>query len=274
VTITPTGGTGSFNEFLSTIGQISVLTKADEQRLAKRIEMGDERAKDELVRHNIRLAVHVARRYQSANIPFEDIVQEGILGVIRAAEKFDWRKDIKFSTYATWWIRHFIQRALYKDKSTIRVPGHITARRTSIDRYLREHPDDSLEMAAAALGMSVQHAEEALDGGARVVASLDAPLPGVDGPGDKYDFYADDHAPDPADVAEDPHPALHAAMQDLTEIERKVIELRFGFTGAPMSRDEVAGKLGVRPHVVQRSQRSGIAKLRETLGELPMEDAA
>jgi RNA polymerase primary sigma factor len=257
----------SFGAFLDRIGQIPVLTKEQEVALAKRIERGGpdgELAKQTLVEHNIRLAVSVARRYTSADVPLEDLVQEAVIGLHRAAEKFDWRRNLKFSTYAVWWIRHMIQRALYRDRATIRVPGHVTARKRALEKYMRENPEEGIEEAASSIDISVEAAQEAL-ASSRVVASLDAPYPGDEG-GDRYGTIADETAPDPSDVAEDRHPGLTDALASLDPLERRVLELRFGFEGdAPKSRDQVADILGVRPHVVQRSQRTGLEKLRKQL---------
>lgn len=259
-----------FGQFLAQAAQHRILTAAEEKALAKRIEAGGPdgaRAKRTLIEHNIKLAVHVARRYNSSDVPLEDLVQEAIIGVDRAASKFDWRKNIKFSTYATWWIRHMIQRALLRDRATIRVPGHIIGRKRQLDKYMAANPEATLEEAAAACEISLEHAEEALDG-ARVVSSLDAPFLGEEA-GDRYAIYADETSPDPAELVGDHHPELTAALNKLTAFERRVIMLRFGFDGPALGRDQVAEKLGVKPHAVQRAQKTALARLREHLGDLP-----
>lgn len=247
------------SEFIEKAGQIRVLTAAEEVALAKRIEAGDHSAKQTLVEHNIRLAISVARKYSQSGIPLEDLIQEALIGVDRAADKFDYRRGLKFSTYAMWWIRHFIQRALHKNRATIRIPGHIVERKRKLDKYMREHPDSDLQEAADAMEITLTQAEEAL-GASRVVSSLDAPFADDEG-GDRYAIIADEDAPDPADIAIDNTPELTAALDNLEPLQRQVIELRFGFKGPVKSRDEVAEILGVRPHVVQRAQRAALEAL-------------
>lgn len=247
------------SEFIERAGQISVLTAREEVELAKRIERGDHRAKQTLIEHNIRLAISVARKYSQSGVPLEDLIQEALIGVDRAAEKFDYRKGYKFSTYATWWIRHFIQRALHKNRATIRIPGHIVERRRKLDKFMRENPELDLQDAADSLEITLVQAEEAL-AASRVVSSLDAPF-ADDEAGDRYAVIADDSAPDPADITVDRTPELSAALDKLDPLQRKVIELRFGFKGPVRSRDEVAEILGVRRHVVQRAQKSALAAL-------------
>jgi RNA polymerase primary sigma factor len=261
----------SFGAFLDTIGQIPVLTRQEEVELAKRIAAGDLGAKETLIRHNIRLAVSIARRYSSnsnssTNISLEDLVQEGILGVNRAAEKFDHTKGFKFSTYATHWIMHFIQRAINRDRSTIRVPGHIVARKRAIERYLRENPEANIADAAVELGITLETAEETLAGGAHVVASLDQAFAG-EGHGDRHSTVADDSAPDPAELITDAHPELTDALSALTPLEQRVVKLRWGFNGPVRSRDQVAQELDIRPHVVQRTQKEALKKLHTALAD-------
>lgn len=285
----------SLSALLDRIGQIPVLTAAQEYELARRIERGitDEQeltdrgmppqeptldeledaalARRTLVEHNIRLAVHVSRKFATKDVPLEDLVNEAVIGLHRAAEKFNWRKGYKFSTYATWWIRHMIQRTLYRDRTTIRVPGHIIARKRSIEKWLREHPDDNMMDAAIALDITPDQAEDAMDG-ARVVSSLDSPF-STDDSGDRYSAIADETSPDPAELASDPYPELSTALAELTPLERRVLELRFGFYDQPVrSRDECAEILGMKPHVVQRNQKSALTKLREELTPLQLEE--
>lgn len=251
--------------FIEQASKHRLLSAAEEQELAKRIELGDHRAKQILVEHNLRLAISAARRWQHAGVPLEDLIQEAVIGLHRAADKFDWRKNFKFSTYAMWWIRHMIQRALHKDRATIRVPGHVLERKRRIEKYLREHPGSSIEDAADHIDITVEQAEDALDG-TRVVASLDAPFTSDDGDGgSRHSMIPDDDAADPAEMALDRHPRLTQALVQLEPIQRQVIELRFGFGGEVKSRDEVADLLGIRPHAVQRAQREALAALKEEL---------
>ena len=276
--------------FMERAGQIRVLTAAEEVELAKRIERGDHAAKQTLIEHNIRLVISIARRYGNSGLPLEDLIQEGVIGLDRAADKFDYNRGFKFSTYATWWVRHMIQRALHKNRNTIRVPGHIVERKRRIDKYLRENPDADLEDAAAEIEITLEQAEDAMNS-TRVVASLDEQLRGEEELGAaRYAIVADDDAPDPADIAADPHPGLDQALACLDPLQRRVIELRFGFDGVVRSRDETAHQLGVelhgddpvvhrdergkpdmsrwtvKPHVVQRAQRAALDKMRDELG--------
>ena len=130
--------TDSLQLFLNEAGRYPLLTAAQEVELAKRIEEGDKRAKDLLVNSNLRLVVSIAKRYQGHGLTLLDLIQEGIIGLIRAAEKFDWRKGFKFSTYATWWIRQAVQRGVANKARTIRIPVHIVEREQKISRAERE----------------------------------------------------------------------------------------------------------------------------------------
>lgn len=249
-----------------------MLTPTEEIALARRIQAGDMDAKRTLIEHNIRLAIHVARRYQHAGLPLEDLVQEAVVGVERAAVKFDPDRGFKFSTYAMWWIRHMIQRALHKDRTTIRVPGHIVERRRKVDRYLLNDPDATNEEIAEALEMPTHHVADARSG-PRVVASLDAPLVDDGQSSDWHAIIEDTSAPDPAELVDDTFASLRDAMAQLEPLERDVLRARFGFDNHPYSRDETANLLGVRPHAVQRAQKSGLARLREILGsDFQLED--
>src|SRR5438552_14433702 len=155
--------------YLKDIGRYRLLTRAEEVQLAKRIECGDERAKERLINANLRLVVSVAKRYQRQSIPLLDLIQEGTLGLIRASEKFDWRRGNKFSTYAIWWIRQAIDRAVCNQAEPIRVPVHIYERRRRLARVrqaltLELEREPSLAEVAAAAAPSPPHAEQALSG--------------------------------------------------------------------------------------------------------------
>lgn len=266
-----------FQYFIERASRQPLLTAAEEVALAKRIEAGaakdaseaeqvdGDRARQELIGRNVLLAVKQARRYQHAGVPLEDLVQEALIGIDRAARKFDWRKGHKFSTYAMWWIRHFIQRAVHKNRATIRIPGHIAERKRRIDQYLREHPGSELEEACEALDITLEQAEDAMST-TRVSQSLDAPYADEEA-GDRYATIPDENAPDPQDIATDTHPRITAALAQLEPLQRRVIELRFGFNDEhPKSRDEVARILDVKPHAVQRAQRAALTQLGEELG--------
>ena len=185
----------SLQTFLNQASRYELLTAAEEIALAKRIERGDVDAKDRMINANLRLVVSQARRYQGLGLPLGDLVQEGTLGLIRAAEKFDWRKGFKFSTYATLWIRQSIQRGLANTSRTIRLPTHIEQRERKLARVERDltaklSHDPSDEEVAAAADMTVADVL-ALREARRHVTSLDVPI-GDDGDSNLGDFIASD----------------------------------------------------------------------------------
>ena len=170
--------------FLNEAGRYPLLTAAEEVELAKRIERGDMAAKERMITSNLRLVVSIAKRYQTQGITLGDLVQEGVIGLIRATEKFDWRKGFKFSTYATWWIRQAVQRGVANKSRTIRIPVHVVEREQKVSRAEREllaksgeQPTDEEVANHAKIPLSqVKEVREA----ARAVASTDAPI-GADG---------------------------------------------------------------------------------------------
>src|SRR5437660_5122944 len=172
--------TDALQLFLNEAGRYKLLTAAEEVELAKRIEAGDKEAKDLMINSNLRLVVSIAKKYQGHGISLLDLIQEGIIGLIRAVEKFDWRRGYKFSTYATWWIRQAVQRGVANKSRTIRIPVHIVEREQKIARAEREltlrlgrQPTD--EEVASHAKLSPKHVKE-VRGAARTVASLDKPL--------------------------------------------------------------------------------------------------
>lgn len=252
------------DEFLERACNHRLLSSHEEMILAQRIEKGDMDAKRTLIEHNVRLAVQLARKYQRSGVPFDDLCQEAFIGLNRAAEKFDWRREYKFSTYATWWVRHMLQRAIHKDRATIRVPGHIIERQRKIDRYLAEkNPDATDEELSVELEIKLHHVTDARQT-VRVVHSIDAAITSSDdgNKGDWHAVIADGDASDPAEFVNDAFEPLLEAMDSLEPLERQVLRLRFGFDGPAMSRDAVAERLGVKAHAVQRAQRSALEKLK------------
>ena len=258
--------TDAMSLFLQEVRRYPLLTRAEEVDLAKRIEQGDLEAKSRLVNSNLRLVISNARKYQGHDMPLLDLIQEGILGLIRATEKFDWRKGYKFSTYATFWIRQAIQRALDNRARTIRIPVHLGQRERRIARAAnelatklgREPTDEEIARAAA---VSVDELREARDA-TRVVTSLDRPV----GDTEETPFGAllasDERGPEEeVDILlrED---ALQRALDQLPEQEREVVKLRYGVGGdEPTPLVETGRRLGISQDTVRRLERKALAEL-------------
>ena len=194
----------SLRQFMNDIGKHALLTAAEEVALAKRIERGDKDAKERMINSNLRLVVSIATRYQGHGVPLGDLIQEGVIGLNRAVEKFDWRRGFKFSTYATWWIRQACQRAISSQSQTIRIPSHVHERRLKLARLAREFElqhgrEPTPEELAAASGYTLVHVEEAL-GAAEASVSLNQTV-GSEGDGELGDLLADSEADDPAEEA-------------------------------------------------------------------------
>ena len=258
--------TDAMSLFLQEVRRYPLLTRAEEVDLAKRIEQGDLEAKSRLVNSNLRLVISNARKYQGHDMPLLDLIQEGILGLIRATEKFDWRKGYKFSTYATFWIRQAIQRALDNRARTIRIPVHLGQRERRIARAAnelatklgREPTDEEIARAAA---VSVDELHEARDA-TRVVTSLDRPV----GDTEETPFGAllasDERGPEEeVDILlrED---ALQRALDQLPKQEREVVKLRYGVGGdEPTPLVETGRRLGISQDTVRRLERKALAEL-------------
>jgi RNA polymerase primary sigma factor len=261
--------TDAMSLFLQEVRRYPLLTKAQEVDLAKRIERGDLAAKSQLVNSNLRLVISNARKYQGHELPLLDLIQEGILGLIRASEKFDWRKGYKFSTYATFWIRQAIQRALDNRARTIRIPVHLGQRERKIARAHRElaaqlgrdPTDDELAKAAEITREELEEARAA----SRVVTSLDRPV----GESEDTPFGAllasDERGPEEeVDIVlrED---ALRRALDQLPEREREVVKLRYGINGDdPTPLSETGRRLGISQDTVRRLERKALAELAES----------
>ncbi|MGB8875637.1 MAG: sigma-70 family RNA polymerase sigma factor, partial [Solirubrobacteraceae bacterium] len=260
--------TDAMSLFLQEVRRYPLLTKAQEVELAKRIERGDLEAKSQLVNSNLRLVISNARKYQGHELPLLDLIQEGILGLIRATEKFDWRKGYKFSTYATFWIRQAIQRALDNRSRTIRIPVHLGQRERKIARVHRElatrlgrEPTDQ-EIAGAA-EITPRELEEAR-AVSRVVTSLDRPV-GEDEETSFGALLASDERGTEEEVdivlRED---ALQRALEQLPEQEREVVKLRYGVGGdEPTPLSETGRRLGISQDTVRRLERKALAELAE-----------
>jgi len=222
--------------FMARAGRYRLLTPDEEIDLAKRIERGDLVAKERMINSNLRLVVSIARRYQGHGLSMTDLVQEGTLGLIRAVEKFDWRKGFRFSTYATLWIRQAIQRGLENGGRTIRLPVHIGQRLRQLNRIERELTDrldrePTIEELAEAADLEVDHVTQILEA-SRTPASLDQSV-NDDGDTELGDLLADgEEALDEQVIAGLSDNLVERAVAELPELERKVIRLRFGVGGA------------------------------------------
>jgi RNA polymerase primary sigma factor len=262
--------TDSLQLFLNAAGRYALLTAADEVALAKRVERGDDAAKQLMINSNLRLVVSIAKRYQGHGLPLSDLIQEGVIGLVRAVEKFDWRKGFKFSTYATWWIRQAVQRGVANHARTIRIPVHIVEREQRIARVRREllaelgrDPTDAEISRRSKL--SLKHVREVASA-ARTVASTDQAI-GDDGDRAFGDLLADTEA-STHEEAETRlrRDAVRRAVADLPDRERTVIELRFGFDngGDPVSLDEVGRVLGLTRERVRQIEGQALRRLQLT----------
>jgi len=198
------GAADSLQLFLADVGRHKLLTASEEVALAKRIERGDPVAKRKMIESNLRLVVSIAKGYRGLGVPFLDLIQEGTLGLNRAVEKFDWRRGFKFSTYATWWIRQSVQRAVANHARTIRVPVHVVERQQKLSRAARRLEvelgrEATKQELAEATGLPIQHVDEAL-GAAQASVSLNQTV-GADDEGELGDLFADREAADPFDEA-------------------------------------------------------------------------
>jgi RNA polymerase primary sigma factor len=259
--------TDSLQLFLNEAGRYPLLTAAEEVELAKRIERGDMAAKERMINCNLRLVVSIAKRYQTQGITLGDLVQEGVLGLIRATEKFDWRKGFKFSTYATWWIRQAVQRGVANKARTIRIPVHVVEREQKVNRAERElHVE---------LGREATHEEIAqrsklplaqvieVKAAARAVASTDAPV-GNDGDASFGDLFAAG-GPTTEDEADATlrTDAVRRAVAKLPDRERDVIALRFGLVGdgQPASLESIGKQLGLTRERVRQIETDALRRL-------------
>ncbi len=252
--------------FLQEVRRHPLLSREEEVELAQAIERGDLEAKTKLVNSNLRLVIANARKYQGHDLPLLDLIQEGILGLIRAAEKFDHRKGFKFSTYATFWIRQAIQRALDNRARTIRIPVHLGQRERKIARAERELAarlgrDPTEEEVAEAAELTAEEVREAL-GAARVVTSLDRPV----GEGEETSLGAllpsEERGPEDEVEIALRGDALRRALERLPEREREVVMLRYGVGGAePVALVEAGRRMGISPDAVRRLERKALAEL-------------
>jgi RNA polymerase primary sigma factor len=258
----------SLQLFLRDISQRPLLTAAEEVELAKRIEKGDTAAKNRMIESNLRLVVSNAKRYRGLGLPFLDLIQEGIIGLIRAVEKFDHRRGFKFSTYATWWIRQAMQRALQQQSRTIRIPVHVgqeLSRVRAAERRLAGElgRDPTPEEVAAQVGMTVDQLE-VLRSAERIPVSLETR---VGSEGDtELGALLPQEGPTPFDELEVElaETSIRKALGRLDARGRQVIELRFGLDGnEPLPLREVAKRMGLSAEGVRKLERRALRTLAE-----------
>jgi RNA polymerase primary sigma factor len=267
IDLKPDMTTDSLQLFLKDIGKVRLLTAQEEVDLAKRIERGDLDAKQKMVESNLRLVVSIAKNYRNQGLPFLDLIQEGTLGLVRAAEKFDYRKGFKFSTYATWWIRQAVTRAIADKARTIRIPVHMVEKLNKvvhIERQLvqRLGREPEPEEIAEELEIHVDEVREILRM-SQLPISLEKPI-GEDEDSSLGDFVPDEAAESPFDTAslslrrED----VEFALSALPERERRVIELRYGLDGSqPCTLEEVGRAFGVTRERIRQIENNTLKKL-------------
>jgi RNA polymerase primary sigma factor len=284
----PTAGRGHAREpgaatanplslYLHEIGRFRLLTRAEEVQLAKRIEAGDEQAKERLINANLRLVVSVAKHYQRPGLPLLDLIQEGTLGLIRASEKFDWRRGTKFSTYAIWWIRQAVDRAVCNQAEPIRLPVHVHERRRrlagarhELARELEREP--SLDEVAAAAGLSLAQAEQALNVPTGFVP-LDSANP------DHYEATTEVIDAQAGEAYERVDGRLAGTRLDklldaLPLLQRRVIALRYGISGEERTAEQAAADLNISLRRLHALERTALRRLRELGSLAELEQAA
>jgi RNA polymerase primary sigma factor len=272
--------TDSLQLFLRDVGKVDLLTAAQEVGLAKRIERGDHRAKQEMVEANLRLVVSIAKRYRNQGLPFLDLIQEGTIGLVRAAEKFDYRKGFKFSTYATWWIRQAVARALADKARTIRMPVHVVEKLNKIVRSERKlraelgREPTSIEIAID-LDLTLEEVET-IRRTAQTPVSLEKPV-GDEEESEFGHFLSDETLPLPDEAAETTlrKETLLKILGSLSPRERRVLELRYGLNGEhPRTLDEVGRTFNVTRERIRQIENQSLKKLRALADSAKLKDVA
>ena len=267
IDLKPDMTTDSLQLFLKDIGKVRLLTAQEEVTLAKGIERGDLDAKQKMVESNLRLVVSIAKNYRNQGLPFLDLIQEGTLGLVRAAEKFDYRKGFKFSTYATWWIRQAIARALADKARTIRIPVHVVEKLNKIGRAERKlvtelGREPTPEEIADVTGIEPDEVDS-IKRSAQAPVSLEKPV-GDEEESEFGQFIADERAESPYERAAEilTKEALREALENLSYRERRVLELRYGLGGEhPRTLDEVGRTFNVTRERIRQIENQSLKKL-------------
>ena len=272
--------TDSLQLFLKDIGKVRLLTAQEEVDLAKRIERGDLDAKQKMVESNLRLVVSIAKNYRHQGLPFLDLIQEGTLGLVRAAEKFDYRKGFKFSTYATWWIRQAIARALADKARTIRIPVHVVEKLNKIGRAERKlvtelGREPTADEIAEVTGIDPEEVDS-IKRSAQAPVSLEKPV-GDEEESEFGQFIADERAESPYERAAEilTKEALREALENLSYRERRVLELRYGLGGEhPRTLDEVGRTFNVTRERIRQIENQSLKKLQSLAEAQKLRDVA
>jgi RNA polymerase primary sigma factor len=272
--------TDALQLFLKDIGRVALLTAAQEVELAKRIERGDHGAKQEMVEANLRLVVSIAKKYRNQGLPFLDLIQEGTIGLVRAAEKFDYRRGFKFSTYATWWIRQAVARALADKARTIRMPVHVVEKLNKIvrsERKLRGELGREPSSAEIARDLDLSPDEvEQIRRSSQVPVSLEKPV-GDEEESEFGHFITDESAPLPDEAAEESlrKDMLTKILGMLSTRERRVLEMRYGLNGEqPRTLDEVGRAFNVTRERIRQIENQCLKKLRALADAQKLQDVA
>ena len=272
--------TDALQLFLKDVGRVDLLTAAQEVELAKRIERGDHRAKQEMVEANLRLVVSIAKRYRNQGLPFLDLIQEGTIGLVRAAEKFDYRKGFKFSTYATWWIRQAVARALADKARTIRMPVHVVEKLNKIVRSERKlRAELGREPLSVEIARDLDLTTDEVDQIRRTAqspVSLEKPV-GDEEESEFGHFITDESVPLPEEAAEVTmrKETLEKILGQLSQRERRVLELRYGLNGEhPRTLDEVGRAFNVTRERIRQIENQSLKKLRALADSQKLRDVA